>query len=310
MVSFIIKRIIHGLLVLLAISLVVFFALRLTGDPVTAILGEGNPTAEAIAALRKALGLDVPLSQQLYNFLKGIATGDLGNSFRNNQPVMKQIMERMPATFSLAMTGLAISLAIAVPVGIYSAVKRGSLLDVSGRIFALLGLSFPNFWLGIMLMLIFAVKLRWLPASGYRGWHYLILPGFTLGLILSSIVARLIRSTMLEVLRTQYVQTARAKGLSEKVVIFRHALRNALIPAVTFIGLQLGSLLGGTVILEQVFSWPGVGRLALDAINNRDFPMVQGSVLVLAAVMVLVNLMVDLSYGLLDPRIRVGGKAE
>lgn len=309
MLPFLIKRIFHGLLVLLSISLLVFFALRMTGDPVIAILGEGNPSQEAIAVLREALGLDLPLWRQLANFLMGIVQGDLGNSFRNNQAVMPQILERMPATLSLTMAGLLFALVIAVPIGILSAVRRGSALDVFGRVFALLGLSFPNFWLGIMLMLIFAVKLRWLPASGYRGPEYLILPGITLGLILSSILARLIRSTMLEVLRMQYIQSARAKGLSEKVVIFRHAFRNALIPTITFVGLQLGSLLGGTVILEQVFSWPGVGRLALDAINNRDFPMVQGAVLVLAGVMVVINLVVDLSYGSLDPRIRVGGKS-
>lgn len=309
MVPYIIRRIFHGLLVMVAISLVVFLALRLTGDPVMALMGQGNPTKEAVEAMRHSLGLDQPLWQQLVRFLSNLATGNLGNSFRNQQPVLPQILERMPATMTLAAAGLVVSLAVAVPIGIQSAVRRGGALDLGGRVFALIGISFPNFWLGIMLMLIFAVKLRWLPASGYQGFKYLILPGITLGLILSSIITRLIRSTMLDVLRTQYIQTARAKGLSEKVVIFRHAFRNALIPTVTFVGLQLGSLLGGTVILEQVFSWPGVGRLALDGISNRDFPMVQGVVLTLAFIMVLINLLVDLSYGFLDPRIKVGGKA-
>lgn len=309
MAWYILKRLFHGLVVLLGISLVVFFAVRLTGDPVMAILGQGNPTKEAVESLRKGLGLDLPLWKQLLRFLEQLVTGNLGTSFRNNQPVMPQILERMPATITLALSGLFVALLVAVPVGIYSAVRRGSSLDVVGRIFALLGLSFPNFWLGIMMILVFAVKLRWLPASGYRGFRYLILPSVTLGLILSSILARLIRSAMLDVLRMQYIQTARAKGLAEKVVILRHALRNALIPTVTFVGLQIGSLLGGTVILEQVFSWPGVGRLALDAISNRDFPMVQGSVLMLATIMVLVNLTVDLSYAFLDPRIKVGGKS-
>lgn len=308
MISYLVKRVFHGLLVLLAISLVVFFALRLTGDPVMAIMGQGNPTKEAVEAMRKALGLDLPLWQQFIQFLGNLVTGNLGTSFRNNQPVMGQILERAPATAALALGGLLVSLLIAVPTGIYSAVRRGGALDVFGRIFALIGISFPNFWLGIMLMLVFAVKLRWLPASGYQSWRHLVLPSVTLGLILSSILMRLIRSTMLDVLRQQYIQSARAKGLSERVVIFRHAFRNALIPSVTFIGLQLGSLLGGTVILERVFSWPGVGRLALDAISNRDFPVVQGTVLVLAAIMVLINLVIDLSYGFLDPRIKVGGK--
>ncbi|MDB4897959.1 MAG: transporter permease protein [Firmicutes bacterium] len=306
--SYILKRLLHGAFVLLAISLVVFFALRLTGDPVMAIMGQGNPTQEAVDAMRRSLGLDLPLWKQLFKFLGDLAMGNLGTSFRNNQPVMPQIVERMPATLTLAGAGLFVSLLVAVPVGIISAVRRGGFLDIFGRIFALIGISFPNFFLGIMLMLVFAVKLRWLPASGYQGFKYLILPGLTLGLILSSIITRLIRSTMLDVLRAQYIQTARAKGLSERLVIFRHAFRNAMIPAVTFIGLQLGALLGGTVILEQVFSWPGVGRLALDAISNRDFPLVQGSVLILATVMVIVNLVVDLSYGFLDPRIKVGGK--
>lgn len=306
--SYILKRLLHGAFVLLAISLVVFFALRLTGDPVMAIMGQGNPTQEAVDAMRRSLGLDLPLWKQLFKFLGDLAMGNLGTSFRNNQPVMPQIVERMPATLTLAGAGLFVSLLVAVPVGIISAVRRGGFLDIFGRIFALIGISFPNFFLGIMLMLVFAVKLRWLPASGYQGFKYLILPGLTLGLILSSIITRLIRSTMLDVLRAQYIQTARAKGLSERLVIFRHAFRNAMIPAVTFIGLQLGALLGGTVILEQVFSWPGVGRLALDAISNRDFPLVQGSVLILATVMVIVNLLVDLSYGFLDPRIKVGGK--
>jgi len=309
MVPYIIRRVFHGLLVMLAISLVVFLALRLTGDPVMALMGQGNPTKEAVEAMRRALGLDQPLWKQMFAFLGNLAKGDFGVSFRNQQPVMPQLLERLPATMSLAGVGLFISLIVAVPIGIQSAVRRGGTLDLFARIFALIGISFPNFWLGIMLMLIFAVKLRWLPASGYQGVKYLILPGITLGLILSSIITRLIRSTMLDVLRTQYIQTARAKGLTEKVVIFRHAFRNALIPTVTFVGLQLGSLLGGTVILEQVFSWPGVGRLALDGISNRDFPMVQGAVLMLAFFMVLINLLVDLSYGFLDPRIKVGGKA-
>lgn len=309
MAWYILKRLFHGLVVLLGISLVVFFAVRLTGDPVMAILGQGNPTKEAVESLRKGLGLDLPLWKQLLRFLEQLVTGNLGTSFRNNQPVMPQILERMPATITLALSGMFVALLVAVPVGIHSAIRRGSSLDVAGRLFALLGLSFPNFWLGIMMILVFAVKLRWLPASGYRGFRYLILPSVTLGLILSSILARLIRSAMLDVLRMQYIQTARAKGLAEKVVILRHALRNALIPTITFVGLQIGSLLGGTVILEQVFSWPGVGRLALDAISNRDFPMVQGSVLMLATIMVLVNLTVDLSYAFLDPRIKVGGKS-
>lgn len=306
MALYIVKRLLQGIMVMIAISLVVFFALRLTGDPVMAIMGQGNPTKEAVEAMRHALALDQPLWRQLLHYLGNLAVGNLGTSFRNGQPVFPQIMEKMPATLLLAFSGLLVSLLIAIPIGVYSAVRQGKALDVAGRVFALIGISFPNFWLGIMLMLIFAVKLRWLPASGYQGFKYLILPSVTLGLILSSIVTRLLRSTMLGVLQAQYIQTARAKGLQEWLVIFKHAFRNALIPTTTFVGLQFGSLLGGTVILEQVFSWPGVGRLALDAINYRDFPMVQGTVIVLAGLMVLVNLLVDISYALLDPRIKVG----
>jgi len=197
-------------------------------------------------------------------------------------------------------------LLIALPVGVLSAVKKGSGIDFFGRIFALLGLSFPNFWLGIMFILIFAVQLRWFPASGYEGIRYLVLPAFTLGLILSGILARLIRSSMLEVLNQQYISTARSKGIKEWLVIVKHALRNALIPTVTFIGLQFGTLLGGTVIIEQVFSWPGVGRLLIDAVSQRDFPVIQGAVIYLALIMVLVNLIVDISYSFIDPRIKVG----
>ncbi|MCL5677401.1 MAG: ABC transporter permease [Firmicutes bacterium] len=306
MALYIVKRLFQGVMVMIAISLVVFFALRLSGDPVMAIMGQGNPTKEAVEAMRHALELDQPLWRQLLHYVGNLAVGNLGTSFRNGQPVFPQIMEKMPATLLLAFSGLLVSLLIAIPIGVYSAVRQGKALDVTGRVFALIGISFPNFWLGIMLMLVFAVKLRWLPASGYQGFKYLILPSVTLGLILSSIVTRLLRSTMLGVLQAQYIQTARAKGLQEGLVIFKHAFRNALIPTTTFVGLQFGSLLGGTVILEQVFSWPGVGRLALDAINYRDFPMVQGTVLVLAGLMVLVNLMVDISYALLDPRIKVG----
>ena len=306
MALYIVKRLFQGVMVMIAISLVVFFALRLSGDPVMAIMGQGNPTKEAVEAMRHALELDQPLWRQLLHYVGNLAVGNLGTSFRNGQPVFPQIMEKMPATLLLAFSGLLVSLLIAIPIGVYSAVRQGKALDVTGRVFALIGISFPNFWLGIMLMLVFAVKLRWLPASGYQGFKYLILPSVTLGLILSSIVTRLLRSTMLGVLQAQYIQTARAKGLQEGLVIFKHAFRNALIPTTTFVGLQFGSLLGGTVILEQVFSWPGVGRLALDAINYRDFPMVQGTVIVLAGLMVLVNLLVDISYALLDPRIKVG----
>jgi peptide/nickel transport system permease protein len=306
-ISFIIRRILHSIFVIFAISLIVFFAVRLTGDPAAIMFGAGEPTKEAVEALNHNLGLDKPLIVQYGIFLQDLVMFDLGESFRSGQDVSSMIMEKMGATLTLALGGIIVALLIAFPVGVISAVKRGSIFDFGGRLFSLLGISFPNFWLGIMLIIIFGVVLKWLPASGYNGFEYLILPSVTLGLILSGILARLVRSSMLEVLNEQYISTARSKGTAEWLVIIRHALRNALIPTITFLGIQFGSLLGGTVIIEQVFSWPGVGRMIVDAIGQRDYPVVQGGVIVLALLMVTVNLLVDISYSIIDPRIKVGG---
>jgi len=250
--------------------------------------------------------LDKPLYVQYGIFLKGIVTLDFGESFRSGTPVIGLIFERLGATLVLALGGIIVAVLIAFPVGILSAVKRGTPVDFFGRIFSLIGISFPNFWLGIMLILIFAVNLKWLPSSGFDGLSSLILPSITLGMILSGILARLIRSSMLEVMNQQYMSTARSKGISEWSVIIKHGFRNALLPTITFLGLQFGSLLGGTVIVEQVFSWPGIGRLIIDAINQRDYPVIQGGVIFLAIIMVVVNLIVDLSYTLIDPRIKAG----
>lgn len=307
MFTFIIRRIIHSIFVVFGISLIVFIALRLTGDPVATLFGAGEPTKEAMDALRHSLGLDKPEYIQYLIFVKGIFTLDLGESFRSGQEVTSMIFNRMGATLTLAVAGIIVAILIAFPIGILSAIKRGTFLDFSGRVVSLLGISFPNFWLGIMLIIIFAVNLGWFPASGYNGFKSLVLPAFTLGFILSGILARLVRSSMLEVLNQQYIKTARSKGIKEWVVIIRHALRNALIPTVTFLGIQFGSLLGGTVIVEQVFSWPGVGRLIVDSISQRDYAVVQGGVIMLALIMVIVNLLVDISYGIIDPRIKVGG---
>jgi peptide/nickel transport system permease protein len=306
--AYIIRRILHSIFVIFAISLIVFFAVRLTGDPVAIMFGAGEPTKEAIEELRRNLGLDQPLIVQYGIFLKDLITFDLGDSYHSGQSVTSMISGKMGATISLALGGIVVALLIAFPVGIISAVKRGSFIDFGGRLFSLLGISFPNFWLGIMFIIIFAVVLKWFPASGYNGFEYLVLPSLTLGLILSGILARLVRSSMLEVLNQQYISTARSKGIHEWFVIIRHALRNALIPTITFLGIQFGSLLGGTVIIEQVFSWPGVGRMIVEAIGQRDYPVVQGGVIVLAMFMVGVNLLVDLSYGIIDPRIKVGGE--
>ncbi len=306
LLSYIVKRIFHAILVVIVISLIVFFSIRLTGDPVAIMFGAGEPSQEAIDQLTAELGLDQPLHIQYGLFMKGLLTFDLGESFRSGIPVMTLIAERVWPTMLLAFGGMVVALLIAFPVGIISAVKRDTFLDFGGRVFSLIGISFPNFWLGIMLILIFAVNLQWLPASGFEGFKYLILPSITLGLILSGVLARLVRSSMLEVLNQQYIRTAESKGISKWVVILKHAFRNALLPTTTFIGLQFGALLGGTVIIEQVFAWPGIGRLIIDAINQRDYPVVQGGVVFLALVMVVVNLIVDLSYSLIDPRIKAG----
>lgn len=307
MTTFLIRRLVHSIFVVLAITLVIFVLVRLTGDPVSIMFQAGEPTKEAIAELRKNLGLDEPVYVQFALYLKDMFTGNLGTSFRTGESVIAMMQEKMGATLLLAFGGMFVALLIAIPVGIISAVRRGSVADFFGRIFSLLGISFPNFWLGIMLIIIFAVKLRWFPASGYQGLEYLVLPSVALGLILSGILARLVRSSMLEVLNQQYINTARSKGIKEWIVVIKHGLRNALIPTVTFIGLQFGTLLGGTVIIEQVFSWPGIGRMLIDAISQRDFPVIQGSVIILSFLMIFVNLLVDISYGFIDPRIRQGG---
>lgn len=308
MLNYIIRRVLHSIFVVIAISLIVFIAIRLTGDPVTLMFGDGEPSTQAIEEIRERLGLNQPIYLQYITFLKDLVTFDLGFSYRSGENVTTLILERMPATLALTFGGIFVALLIAFPVGIISAVKRGTFLDLGGRVFSLLGISFPNFWLGIMLILVFSVTLQWFPASGYNGIQYLVLPSIALGLILSGILARLVRSSMLEVMNHQYMNTARSKGISEWAVIIKHGFRTALIPTVTYIGIQFGSLLGGTVIIEQVFSWPGVGRMIVDAISQRDFPVVQGGVIMLALLMVGVNLIIDLSYAIIDPRIKVGGE--
>lgn len=310
MIQYILRRILHSIIVVFVISLIIFFSIRLTGDPVSVMFGAGEPTKEAIENIRKELGLDQPLPVQYGIFLKNLITFELGESYRTGLPVIEMITDRMGATLLLALGGVIMAICIAFPIGVLSAVKRGTSIDFFGRVFSLIGISFPNFWLGIMFIIIFAVHLNWFPASGYGGIKHLFLPSFTLGLILSGILARLVRSSMLEVLNQQYISTAHSKGLHEWAVIIRHAFRNALIPTITFLGIQFGSLLGGTVIIEQVFSWPGVGRMIIDAINQRDYPVIQGGVIILVLIMVFVNLIVDISYSYLDPRIKIGGNSK
>jgi len=299
------RRLLATVPLLLAVSVVVFsFVHALPGDPAVLFLGE-EATTENLARFRARLGFDRPLIVQYGDWLGRALQGDLGRSIRTNQPVTQAIVERLPMTLRLIGFSMVISLAIAVPLGIVSAVKRNSGVDLASTFFALFGFSTPNFWLGLILIYVFALLLRWLPASGFDGVRSLILPAITLGTALAALVTRQLRSGMLEVLRQDYVRTAQAKGLADRMVIGKHALKNALISVVTVIGLQIGALLGNTIITESLFALPGVGRLMIDSVFSRDFFVVQGVILFLAVGYVVANLVVDILYSYLDPRIRV-----
>jgi len=309
MFTFIIRRLVTSCFVMFGVTLLVFITLRLSGDPVQLLLRQGNPSQEDIERLRHALKLDRPLVEQYISFVTGAVQGDLGESLRYKSPALDEVLSRMGATIELSVAGYAFALLLAIPTGIISAVKRGGMTDFFARFVSLIGVSFPGFWLGLVLILIFSVRLRWLPVSG-RGdglggeLKSLILPAVTLGTAYAATLMRILRSSMLDVLNQDYIRTARAKGIRQDTVILRHALRNALIPFVTVAGLQIGFLLSGSVIVEVVFSWPGVGRLVVDSIGQRDYPVVQAAVVVLSAALILINLVVDVLYGLIDPRIR------
>jgi peptide/nickel transport system permease protein len=303
--AYILRRLALSVLVLWGAITVVFVAIRLApGDPAQIMLGP-SATAQEVAALRTRLGLDQPAPVQYARYLLQVARLDLGESLRLNQPALSAILERVPATARLAGLAMLVAILLSFPMGIVSALRPGTILDRLISILSLLGQSVPNFWLGIMLILVFARGLQLLPSGGADTWQHLILPATTLALPLIGILTRLIRSGLLDVLTDDYIRTARAKGLTGRAVMIHHALLNMLIPVVTVIGLQLGTLLGGTVIVESVFAWPGVGRLLVDAIGNRDYPLVQASILVITASFVIINLLVDVSYGYLDPRIRL-----
>ncbi len=304
-IRFITVRLLQAILVTMAVTLFVAFAIRLTGDPVVMMVSEAsNVTEEDLARIRESLGLNQPFLMQYYDFIKSLVTGDLGDSFFRG-PVWDLIAVAMPATLLLAATSMLVSILISIPLGIYSAVHKGGLADQVIRVLSLVGLSFPNFWLGIMLVLVFSITFPIFPASGYTGLASLVLPAVTIGIILTATNVRLVRTTMLEILSAQYVMVARAKGLSERKVIYKHALRNGAIALVTFMGLQFGNLIGGLVVVELVFNWPGMGTLSVEAIAQRDYPLLQATVSILAIMIVGVNLAVDLIYGLIDPRIRV-----
>jgi len=303
MLGYVFRKVFHTAFVALGVVTLAFAALRLSGDPAATML-PGDASVEELVALRHQLGLDRPLWLQYVQFLGGALTGDFGTSFRHQQPALPLVLERLPATLELAGAALALAVALALPLGILAAVHRGRLLDVLAMAFAVVGQATPYFWMGIMLILVVSVELGWLPTSGRGGLERLILPAVTLGTHFAASLARLTRTSMLEVLGQQFVTTARAKGLSEWSVVLAHALKNAAVPVVTLIGLQFGTLLGGAVVTETIFAWPGVGRLAVQSVFVRDYPVVQAGVFVLALTFVAINLLVDLLYGVLDPRIR------
>lgn len=305
MYAYLARRLLATIPVLFGVSLLVFSMLHLVpGDPVKMMLSEFQTTPEQLAKLRSQLYLDKPLPVQFARFVRGAVTGDLGYSIRTKRPVTAEIAANLPSTLELAVTGLAIAMVIGVTLGVLAAVKQHTWLDAGSMFFALIGVSMPSFWLGLLLIFALSLKIKLFPATGGGDVKHLVLPALTLGLSASAIIARLTRSSMLEVLRQEYITTARAKGLREGHVILGHALKNALIPVVTIFGLQFGQLLAGTVVIETVFGRPGIGRLVVDAILAKDFPLVQGIVLFVAVSYVLVNLIVDLLYALIDPRIR------
>lgn len=287
----------------LIVTMVFLLAHIVPGDPVQQMLGEGA-RAEDLQQLRHALGLDVPISTQYVHYLAGIVHGDLGQSFRFREPVARVVLEHYPATLELAIVALLVCAAIGIPAGLLAAERRATATDRAVGVFTLLGLSVPNFALGPVLILVFSVIFGWLPVSGRGGPAHLVLPAVTLGASLAAILTRMVRTSVIEELSSDYVRTARAKGLSPAAVLFRHAFRNALIPILTILGLQFGTLLAGTIVTETIFSWPGIGRLAVQAINARDYPLLQGCILLIAVSYVLVNLLTDFVYALVDPRVR------
>ena len=305
MSGFLLKRFLQAIFVVLVVTLFVSYAVRLSGDPALMLSqGAGSVTEEDLANIRKGLGLERPFLVQYAEFLRGVVVGDFGKSFMGGTPVSRLIADALPATLALALVSLGVSVLVSVPLGIQAAVHKGKGIDQAIRIVSLVGLSFPNFWLAIMLVLLLAITFPILPPSGWDGPVSLIMPALTMAIILSATNVRLVRTAMLETLSAQYIMVARAKGLKDRVVLYKHALRNCAIPLITYIGLQFGNLIGGIVVVERVFNWPGLGTLAFEAIASRDYPVLQGTVTVLSVMIVAVNLLVDIAYGLVDPRIR------
>ena len=302
--SYILRRIIQLIPTFIGITLITFLVLRLTGDPAAMVLGE-MATDEALQEYRARFGLNDPLHVQYLRYMQGVVTGDFGTSLRYNEPVSKLLLERLPATLQLGASALLFAILLGIPVGIFSAITQNGLLDFSVRTLVLLGQAIPSFYLGILLIMLFSVQLGWLPTGGRGGLSHLVLPTITLGTALMALIVRFTRSSILDVMRNDYIRTARAKGLRGQTVLFRHAMRNAMIPLLTIIGLQMAVVFSGAIVTETVFSWPGMGRLIVQSIYARDFPLVQTAVLFVATIVILINLAIDILYVLVDPRVRV-----
>lgn len=304
MYKYVLKRLLMLIPVIIGVSFLVFFIMSLSpGDPARTILGETAPI-EAVEALREELGLYGPVLKRYVDYMGGLLHGDMGTSYKSNRPVFDEIMGRFPATLKLSLWGMLFAVALSIPIGIISATKQYSLVDGVSMVGALLGVATPNFWLGLILIIVFSLNLKWFPSGGMDGWKTYIMPVITLGTGCMASITRTTRSSMLEVIRQDYIRTARAKGVKQRVVITRHALRNALIPVITVIGLQFGYLLGGAVLTETVFSWPGVGTYLVNSIKAKDTPSVMGCVIVFSIAFSIVNLLVDLLYAFVDPRIK------
>jgi len=301
--GYITLRLVQSLFTIFVVLAIVFFVARLSGDPVT-LFAPAEARKADTDKLKQQLGLDKPLPVQFARFLGEAVRGDFGSSFRTNQPAMREVLERVPNTLQLSLVALLFSMLISVPAGVLSAINKGGPFDRFGKIIALVGQAMPNFWLALLLIFFFGVRLGWLPTGGKGGISHIILPAVTLGSFTMAALMRLTRSAMLNVLDSEYVTMARAKGVPEWAVVFKHAFRNALLPVVTILGLQAGRLVAGSVIVETIFAWPGMGRLSIQAINSSDYPVVQAAILLTAASIVLANLGVDLLYAFIDPRIR------
>lgn len=310
MIAFVTQRLLQGMVVLLGVSFIVFALMHLTpGNPAEVMLSEFGASADDLARLQDQLGLDRPWPLQYRDFLINGVQGDLGRSLFTRRPVTEQIQSALPSTMALTGVAIAIALAAGIPLGILSALRHRSWIDSLSMMLSLLGVAMPVFWVALLLILVFSINLRWLPATGDTGWQSMILPATALGLGSAGLIARLVRSSMLEVLRAEYITTSRAKGLREGAVILGHALRNALIPLITIVGLQIGNLLSGAVVIETIFARQGLGSMLIKGIMQKDFPLVQGMILFIAVAYIAINIVIDVLYGVVDPRIRTGAKA-